>query len=347
MFEIDGSQKSGSGTILRLAICFSAIRCEPVHIFKIRRNRPKPGLQPQHLEAVLTAAKLCNAETKGATLGSEELWFIPDEIRGGRIQAEIGTAGNIPMLFMTILPMCLFAKEPVQLTVTKGGTDTMHAPTINYLRNVFLSVLKSMGVETELSVHRYGYYPRGNGEAVLRVEHSDGPKPFRKESFGTPKRIQGVSVCTFLSERNVAERQAKAATAVLTKNGYNADIQIVKDTSNSIQKGSSIALWAETDTGAILGSDAIGEFKKPAEKVGTEAAEDLMGEISSRATVDTHLADMLIPYIALARGSSTYLTRAFSDHLDSNIWLAQKMLNTNITVKKTGTLYNVEKMADA
>ena len=77
MIEIDGSQKSGSGTILRLSVALAAIIKQPLHICNIRQSRPQPGLKPQHLEAVLTAAKLCNAKVQGAALGSRELWFMP------------------------------------------------------------------------------------------------------------------------------------------------------------------------------------------------------------------------------------------------------------------------------
>ena len=73
-----------------------------VHIYNIRKRRSQPGLRPQHLEAVLTAAKLCNAEVNGATLSSQELWFRPNKIVGGRVEAAIGTAGSIPMLLLTI-----------------------------------------------------------------------------------------------------------------------------------------------------------------------------------------------------------------------------------------------------
>ncbi len=58
----------------------------------------------------------------------------------------------------------------------------------------------------------------------------------------------------------MAERQAKAAEDYLSQNGYNATIEIVNDQSNPFQKGSSIVLWAETDTGVIIGADAIGEL---------------------------------------------------------------------------------------
>ena len=88
MFEIDGSQKSGSGTILRLSIALAAVTGQPLHICNIRQSRSQPGLKPQHREAVLAAARLCNAEVEGATLGSRELWFTPHEIKGGYIEAD-------------------------------------------------------------------------------------------------------------------------------------------------------------------------------------------------------------------------------------------------------------------
>ena len=344
MFEIDGSQKSGSGTILRLSVAFAAISGEPLHIYNIRQNRSQSGLKPQHLEAVLSAAKICNAELKGATLGSKELWFTPNEIRGGEFEAEIGTAGSIPMLLMTVMPICLFAKDTVSLHVTKGGTDTTHAPTVNYMRNVFLTALKRMGINVDINVRRYGYYPKGMGEATLTVTPLRGLQPIIVENFGKLRNVKGISVCTFLGDRKVAERQAKVAGDYLSQKGYPTKIEIVNDTSNPLQRGSSIALWAETDTGAIIGADAIGELKKTSEAVGTEAAQKLSTELQAKPTVDVYLSDMLIPYIALAKGTSTYLVRTVSDHLEANIWLAEKMLNAQFNVKKLGTLYRIEKV---
>ena len=343
MFEIDGSQKSGSGTILRLSVALATITGQPLHICNIRQNRPQPGLKPQHLEAVLTAAKLCNAEVKGATLNSRELWFTPREVRSGNFEAEIGTAGSISVLLMTALPICVFAKDTVRLRVAKGGTDVSHSPTVNYMRNVFLTALKQMGLDVSITVHKYGYYPKGMGEVTMTVKPSHALQPIRLEHFGKLTRVKGVSVCTFLAERKVAERQAKAASEYLSKKGIATDIQIVNDTSNPLQKGSSIVLWAETDTGAIVGADAIGELKKTSETVGREAAERLYTEISATPTVDAHLADMLIPYVALAEGTSAFLTRTVSDHLEANIWLAEKMLGVRFNIRKVNNLYRIEK----
>jgi RNA 3'-terminal phosphate cyclase (ATP) len=345
VIEVDGSQKSGSGTILRSAVALASILGEELYIHNIRQNRPQPGLKPQHLEAVLTAAKLCDAELKGAELNSRELWFRPKNVRGGNVEAEIGTAGSIPMLLMTVLPICIFAENTVHLHVARGGTDVSNSPTINYLQHTLLPALKRMGINAALTVQKYGYYPRGMGEATLTVDPCRGLRPLSLERFGELQAVKGVSVCTFLAERKVAERQARAASEWLKDKGYTADIKIINDKSNPLQKGSSVTLWTETSSGAILGADAIGEIRKTSETVGREAAERLYAEIITRPTVDVHLADMLIPYTALAKGRSVYLTRTVSEHLETNVWLAEKILTVRFSVEKVGGLYRVEKVS--
>ncbi len=155
--------------------------------------------------------------------------------------------------------------------------------------------------------------------------------------------IKGVSVCTFLADRKVAERQAEAAKDYLMQNGFNPDIKVVNDQSNHIQKGSSIVLWAETDTGVTLGADAIGELRKMSEVVGKEVAQRLSAELEAKPTVDIYLADMLIPYMAFTSGKSAFLARAVSEHIESNIWLMEKMLNVKFTIQKVNNLYRIEK----
>jgi RNA 3'-terminal phosphate cyclase len=164
------------------------------------------------------------------------------------------------------------------------------------------------------------------------------------ETFGKLKSVKGISVCTFLADRQVAQRQAKTAKEYLAQNGYVTDIQAVNDKSNPIQKGSSIVLWAETDTSIILGADAIGELHIRAEDVGREVAQTLITELAAKPTVDVFLADMLIPYMALAQGKSSFLVNSISEHIESNIWLIEKILNTKFTIQKTNSLYRVEKV---
>ncbi len=344
MLEVNGEEKSGSGTILRLAVAFSTILGEELHIYNIRKRRARPGLRPQHLEAVLTAAKICDAKVEGAILDSTELWYSPGKIRSGRIRASIGTAGSIPMLLMTTLPICAHSDGRIVLDISQGGTDVKNSPTINYMGWILLPTLREMGIETSLDIKRYGYYPKGNGEVSLTMDPSHKLKPLRLERFGEITRVEGVSVATFLEDRRVAERQAKSAEEYLASKGIECNVTVVNDRSNRIQKGSSILLRAQTDSGVILGTDSIGELGKPSEEVGLEAARLLLKEMDGRATVDIHLSDMTIPYLTFCNGNSVFLCREITEHLDTNIWLAQKLLGVEFRIERKAHLYKVESL---
>jgi len=52
---------------------------------------------------------------------------------------------------------------------------------------------------------------------------------------------------------------------------------------------------------------------------------------------------MLIPYVALADGESTYSTRILTDHMESNLWLAEKILGVSFSVKKRDGLVVISK----
>ena len=84
MLNIDGSQGEGGGQILRTSVALSAVTGEPIKITNIRANRPNPGLQAQHLNAIAAVSKLCDADVYGLVLGSRELNFhqkkFPEEI---------------------------------------------------------------------------------------------------------------------------------------------------------------------------------------------------------------------------------------------------------------------------
>ena len=225
--------------------------------------------------------------------------------------------------------------------MVKGGTDVRHAPTINYLKEVILPLLGRMGIRSSLQVHRYGYYPKGMGEVTLTINPSKRLLPIQLEEFGQLDKLRGISVCTFLKARRVADRQAGAAKKYLKARGFMADINVLYDESNPLQKGSSLVLWAETDAKVLLGGDSIGEIGKSSEAVGSEAAKNILSELEMKSTMDIHLADMLVPYVALAKGESVYLTRAVTEHLETNIWFTQRFLGTEFTIKKAGGLYRV------
>jgi RNA 3'-terminal phosphate cyclase (ATP) len=175
-------------------------------------------------------------------------------------------------------------------------------------------------------VRQRGYYPKGQGNVLLRVE----PAKLKAAHFSgaTKETVIGISHCSNLPE-HVARRQAIAASTTLQEQGYESEIAL--EVMRLPSMGSGITLWS-----GYKGASHLGERGLPAEKVGKMAADDLISELKSEASVDVHLADQLIPYIALAGGS--YTTREISLHAKTNIWTAGHFLERKISVSDVGTI---------
>jgi len=339
VIRIDGSYGEGGGQILRTAIALSALLGVPVEVFNIRAKRANPGLQPQHLTGVNAAALLTDAELEGAAKGSTRLGFKPKSIKCGNFQIDIGTAGSISLIIQTLTPIALFAPCPVRLSIT-GGTDVAWAPPIDYMRHVFAPVVGKFGGRVKIEVLRRGHYPRGGGRVEVEVEPVDVLKPLDAVDFGKLAKIRGISHAVNLPA-HVAERQARAAAEVLAKERYTADIS-TEVRNDGLGPGSGIVLWAESDVGNVVGGDALGERGKPAEAVGREAAEKLLTALKSGASVDSHMADMAVVYMALAEGASRITTPELTLHLQTNMYIVERFLPVKFRVEKLGSRHLIE-----
>lgn len=338
--EIDGSQKSGSGTIVRDAVPFAILRRENLHLFNIRARRDKPGLRAQHLTAVEACAGICQGRLEGAEVGSREIRFFPGEgIRGGTYRWDIGTAGSTTMLALSILPLALFADSPVRFRIV-GGLFQDFAPSAFHLEHLLLPAVREMGARIEFRIVRPGYVPSGKGEIELFVHPLTLPlKPFVRKDPGKVKRVSGISLSSLLSDRKVSERMAERCQKRLKDAGLHPEIEIVQDRrespafeETSVQPGACLALWAETDTGCRIGADMAGARGRPAEEIGEKTAQFLLQDIRSGATVDRHLADQIIPFAALAEGVSRYRIPEMTDHVEARIWLIGRMLGAEAEV---------------
>ncbi|MFX1484986.1 MAG: RNA 3'-terminal phosphate cyclase, partial [Promethearchaeota archaeon] len=97
--------------------------------------------------------------------------------------------------------------------------------------------------------------------------------------------------------------------------------------------GSGIVLWAEDERGTRLGADALGERGKSAEVVGKTAASSLVDELFAGMAIDSHLCDMIIPYLAIASGTSKIGVTKITNHLTTNIWVTERILETHFDLQ--------------
>ena len=319
MIELDGA--IGYGQVLRTAIALSALTLQPIRIFNIRINRPNPGLRPQHLTGVLEAAKLCHAEVKNAKIGSTEITFIPKRLDiPDRIIIDIKTAGSVTLLLQTILPIVIFSDKKVSLTIF-GGTDVPGSPTINYYKKVFAYYLEKFGVSLKINVERYGFYPKGGGKVNVEVGGIKNLNSVRFVERGELKEISAFSIASKeLQKAKVAERQLFGLESVLGK--IKGSYQYV-DTSSI---GTSLLAIAEYEN-CILGKDGLGEKGKRAEEIGREVGIELKKGIESNACLDKFMADQILIFAALAKGTSEFTIEEFTDHVNTNMITCERLLN--------------------
>ncbi len=350
MIEIDGSYGEGGGQVVRTAVALSALTGEEIKVTNIRKNRPNPGLKQQHLKALETAAKICRARVSGLSPGSSELFFAPVEIKGGKYNIDIGTAGSITLLLQCIMPALPFAKENVELTI-RGGTDVAWSPTIDYLQNVTFKALEQLGYAGSVTLKERGYYPRGGGSVSAVFEpcklhgfhfhkNEENKRAWEnltdeeglKGSQSKKRKIMGISHASNLPD-HVPSRQAEAAKSLLLEAGYASQIDI--RSCEFLSTGSGMTLWTD-----YYGGSALGKKGLPAEKVGSRAAEEIIAELKAGAAVDIHLADQLIPYMALA-GDSSYTVRELTPHAATNIWVTEQFLDVKFRIEEKEGLFEV------
>ncbi|MEE8619384.1 MAG: RNA 3'-terminal phosphate cyclase [Dehalococcoidales bacterium] len=332
MINIDGAQKSGSGTIVRFAVGLAALLGEELCLTNIRAKREKPGLRPQHLKAIEALEQICQGTLDGAEIGSREIRFKPGgEVKSGYYEWDIGTAGSTTLLAMTLLPAACFARGEVSFRIS-GGLFQDFAPSAYHMQFVLFPTLAKMGVTAGLNIIRPGYVPRGGGIIEVGLKPITGRiKPIRLAKQGRVTAIKGIALSSHLKERRVSERMVEKGNEVLGLKGYRTRIEIIHDT-QALQRGAALVLYAVTNTGCIIGADRAGEPRRTSEDIGRYVAGNLTEDLATGATVDRYLADQLIFYAALADGISEYRIPRLTEHVETNLWLVETILGAKTEV---------------
>ena len=336
MISIPGDILEGGGQILRTSVALSSIGKKPLKIFNIRAKRSPPGLRGQHLNAVKAVAMLADAEVEGLKIGSRAISFLPRNIKGKSLNVDIGTAGSSNLVLQALMPLAAFAPSRVSVEI-RGGTNNPKAPPTDYIRMVMLPTIAKMGFKGSVNLLRRGFFPRGQGIIRSKFEPVKRLMPILLTSSAKVKRLFGLSYSSRLPS-HIVERMAKSAKTTLSKNGHrnmNIELEILQpnDSKCAVDSGCGIILLAELTSGSILYANSIGKIGKSAEKVGEEAATNLLKQLNSGAPVDKYLADQIIVYMSLADGVSKIRTTELTLHTLTCIEINKRILGTNFSIE--------------
>ncbi len=330
MIELDGAHLTGGGQIVRTALALSACTNKPFRVINIRAGRPTPGLKPQHLEAVKTLQRLCNADVEGARIGSQTITFAPRGFTPEPLDIHIGTAGSVTLLLQALALPAMHHKKTTY--TIHGGTDVRWAPPIDYLRDVIAPTLQHFG-ECRIELKRRGYYPKGGGviEATLGI-HKD-VKPLTLIERGN---LVGVTCHNNASQQLLDKRVLEDVERGLRLHlaDLGAPLTIRNEYANTLDPGWGIVIYGTHLLGeprALIGADILGEETDGPQDAARRVAEQFKQRLTADGAVDEHLADHLIPFLALHGGELT-VTRV-SNHIQANIAVAEAFTNARFTIE--------------
>jgi RNA 3'-terminal phosphate cyclase (ATP) len=328
MITIDGSYGEGGGQVLRTSLTLSILTGQAARIENIRAGRPKPGLAAQHLTAVRAAAAICDATVGGDRIGSQSLIFEPGgPVRAGTYTFDVaqmkegGSAGSVSLVFQTVfLPLAL-ATGASQLTL-RGGTHVAWSPPFPYLAEVYLPAMARLGLHATVELKVWGFYPAGGGEITAHIPGNVGEiRPLSLTKRGALQRAWGIAIASNLPA-HIPQRMANRTRNVLAEAGITADVQARRV--RAAGPGAGIFILTEYEDGSRAGFTAYGRPGLPAEKVAETACQDLIAHHHSDAPIDMHLADQLIVPLAMASGASQFTTCRVTEHLRTNMWVAEQ-----------------------
>ncbi|MBW1743473.1 MAG: RNA 3'-terminal phosphate cyclase [Deltaproteobacteria bacterium] len=335
MLKIDGSHGEGGGQILRTTLSLATILQQPVELLNIRGGRKKPGLRPQHLMAAKAMASITAGHVEGADLGSTRLCFEPRRIVPGDFSFHVGTAGSSSLVLQTMIPALLFAGQPSRVAIT-GGTHVPWSPCFHYLKEVFFPILSQMGGRTEIELERWGWYPKGGGKVVASIQPVAQLQAIDLTERGGLRDLYLLSAVSNLTTR-IGERQREEALKQLRRGG--CDVLRAEFVNGPSPGTGTVVFVRGTYENGIAGFTSLGKKGKSAEKVAQDACSDFLRFAASEATIDKHLADQLLLYMALAKGRSSLRTEAITRHLETNMWLIEQFLSIKFEVdKELGTI---------
>jgi len=332
--EIDGSYGEGGGQILRTALSLSTVTGKSVQITNIRANRSRPGLAPQHLTCVVALSEICDAEVEDAELGSTEVSFRPTvPAKPGNYTFNVadasrgGSAGSVTLILQLLLLPLALSSGPSKLTL-KGGTHVPWSPPFDFMTDVYLPLLARMGVNADAKLVSWGFFPAGGGRITVEIEPTQEIAPLNMTERGELKLIYGQAVACKLKS-HIAVRMINRARNMLS--AVTVPKNINPERVKGQGPGASFFLRAEYDL-VTAGFSALGEPRKPSEKVAEEACGEFLEHDENGAPITPQLADQLLLPAALANGRSEIRTSRITPHLLTNAHVIQQFVPAKIEI---------------
>lgn len=315
-------------------MAMSTLTGKEVHLTRIRENRPTNGLSRQHCTAINAVAEMTGSVAIGNTPGSRELIFKPGNEMRYSLDTDVGSAGSVSLVLQAMLLAGSRTDRPLRIDIT-GGTNVMWAPPIDTYNQVLFPLMERMGIKVKAEILERGFFPEGGGRVSALLDPVEKISPLKLPDLGKLERVRGICFTQNLPDW-ITKQLISGCKKPLEPFG-GAEIETERTT--GISKGAGLCLVAEYKKG-FLGSNVITARGRSPKDAGTDAANDLIKEMESGATLDVNTADQLLPYMAMADGDSVFSVSRISRHLLSQMDTLEDFLDVGFGVERRESVYN-------
>jgi len=276
--------------LFRHRIVCSTLSGRPIVIEDIRSDDEHPGLRDFESCFLRLVEKLTNGCQIKINSTGTKVSYKPGVLLGGAfLKHDCGKARGVGYFLEGLLPLALFSKEPVTITLT-GITNHELDLSVDVIRNVTLPLLYHFGIDEGLDfkIKKRGSPPEGGGEVVFKCPTVKELKAIDLTVESKVRRIRGIAFAHGMAAQ-VTNRLVDSAKKLLTQ--FTGDVFIFTDHQRGPaangSPGFGISVVAECAKGCSLSADFVGGAGVLPEDVGRAAAEALCAEVSQGGWVDS------------------------------------------------------------
>jgi RNA 3'-terminal phosphate cyclase (ATP) len=280
----------------------------------------------------------CNAELRGDEVGSLEVAYLPrrspqslNETFSIYEYSKGSVSGNA-IAVLHALMLVLARARSYSNVIVRGETYSVKSLHYDLFENVLLPLHRQQGIYAYSNQSIAGFGLRSKGEVWLEVE------PSALNGFQWTQRGQflGARMVVSAAEVDISylTRAKKHAEALFNKYGLRASFDIHEVRAR--EAGVCATLYAQFEKG-LGGGSSFSARQNEIERVVEEALDSFLKWHESDATVDAHIAPLLIlPAVFAADYTTVFTTPCITPKLQTVVWVVKQFLPARIVV--TGAL---------
>jgi|GEM_PF-3091319 len=315
------------GYYIRLCLALSVLSKQPVKITNIRQKPEEFGLTKSDFMYIKIFEQMSCAKTDNVNKNESYFYFDPSGFKCNGQILNISFPGLVSQFLPNIMLVLYNTTHKIRIN---GPTDKEKKITVDYIKHAIIPLLDKINIKQRIDITKRGYY-QDMGSIILQTKETKDVYPIELTKTGEFDRIiafvHSYGYGDIINKYMLEGAQNRLRQENLKIN--NVDDYFVENRERF--KGYGIDLFAIYEN-TILGANYT-SIKKHATQVGKESADRLLSTIKKGLPLDKHAANIIIPFLCLAKKQSTIIVPKNDIFISIATDLCNKFLGTEFEIE--------------